>query len=152
LRQLQTLPIILSTLLLITGCSTAARDAQESFAPPDESVVNTYWKLVTLDGKPVSTQENFREAHMVLHLDSLRLAGSTGCNTLNGSYRLESERIEFAQLATTKMACPPLQMEIEQAFLMTLRQVTAWSVDGATLVLSSDNNKTRAVFEAVHLY
>ncbi|MCH4812491.1 hypothetical protein, partial [Vreelandella neptunia] len=65
MRQLQTLPIILSTLLLITGCSTAARDAQESFAPPDELVVNTYWKLVTLDGKPVSTQENFREAHMV---------------------------------------------------------------------------------------
>lgn len=89
---------------------------------------------------------------MVLHQEASRLAGNSGCNKLMGSYRVVSERITFSQVATTKMACPAPQMKTEQAFLAALKQVTAWSVNGATLVLTGDNNKTLAAFEAVHLY
>ena len=152
MKQLLPLSIILSA-LLITGCSTAAMDDQKAAVPPDESAINTYWKLVTLDGKPIVTQENFREAHLVFHSDASRLAGSTGCNTLIGNYHLENKRIAFAQFTTTKMVCPPPQMETEHAFLEFLKQVTTWDIDGATLFLSGDNDEQPlANFEAVHLY
>ncbi|MDN6323456.1 MAG: META domain-containing protein [Halomonas sp.] len=127
-------------------------DTHETAHSPNEALINTYWKLVTLDGAPVVAHENFREAHLVLHQEASRLAGTTGCNTLMGSYRVENERIAFVPIASTKMACPTAQMKTERDFLAALKQVTAWNVDGATLVLSSDNNEPLAVFEAVHLY
>lgn len=148
------LPIygFISALLITAGCSSATMDTHETAHRPNEPLINTYWKLVTLDGAPVVTHENFREAHLVLHQEASRLAGATGCNTLMGSYRVENERIAFGQIASTKIACPTPQMKTEQDFLAALKQVTAWSVDGAMLVLSSDNSEPLAVFEAVHLY
>ncbi|WGI24785.1 META domain-containing protein [Halomonas alkaliantarctica] len=127
-------------------------DTLETTHHPDEALINTYWKLVTIDDIPVVTLENFREAHLVLHQEASRLAGATGCNTLMGSYWLENERIAFEQIASTKMACPTPQMKTERDFLAALKQVTAWSVDGATLVLSGEDNEPLAAFKAVHLY
>lgn len=137
---------------MTSGCIVAATDSHKYTTSPDESLINTYWKLVMLDGAPVVTHEDFREAHLVLHQEASRLAGATGCNTLMGSYRVENEQIAFGQIASTKMACPTTQMKTERDFLTALKQVTAWSVDGATLVLSGDNNELLAAFEAVHLY
>ena len=127
-------------------------DSQETAHRPNEPLINTYWKLVTLDGAPVVADDNFREAHLVLHQDASRLAGATGCNNLMGSYSMESERITLNQVATTKMACPPPQMETEQAFLAALRRAATWHVEGATLVVSDANSEPLASFETVHLY
>lgn len=127
-------------------------DHHQAAKYPDESLVNTYWKLVRVDGAPVIAQENFREAHMVLHRDASRLAGSTGCNTLMGRYQVENARIAFNQVATTKMACPAAPMKTEQDFLTALKQANAWRVEGARLELLGDNHESLAVFEAVHLY
>ncbi|MGP9765083.1 META domain-containing protein [Halomonas sp. AOP13-D3-9] len=142
----------IGALLITAGCSSPAMDSQETAHHPDETLINTYWKLVTLDGAPVVTRENFREPHLVLHQDASRLAGATGCNTLMGSYRVKNEHIAFGQIASTKMACPTAQMKTERAFIAALKQVTAWSVDGTMLVLSGENNEPLAAFEAVHLY
>ncbi|UZH09161.1 MULTISPECIES: META domain-containing protein [unclassified Halomonas] len=142
----------IGALLITAGCSSAPIDSPDGTYHPDEPLINTYWKLVTLDGEPVVTDENFREAHVVLHQDGSRLAGATGCNTLMGSYRVENEQITFNKIASTKMACSTAQMNNEQGFLAALKQVATWNVDGAMLVLSGNNNEPLAVFEAVHLY
>ena len=141
----------ISALLITAGCSSATMDTHETAHHPNEALINTYWKLVTLDGAPVVTHENFREAHLVLHQEASRLAGATGCNTLMGSYLMENDRIAFGQIASTKMACPAPQMKTERNFLAALKQVTAWSVDGSKLVLG-DDSEPLAAFEAVHLY
>lgn len=124
----------------------------ENAERPDDSLTNTYWKLVALNDKPVITQENYREAHLVLHQDASRLAGATGCNMLMGSYKVEDTRLTFSQVATTKMACPATQMKTQRDFITVLGQTTDWQVNGATLVLLGDNNAALASFEAVHLY
>lgn len=149
-RQLA-LCVLFSITIVAAGCSSATVDHKEA-EYPDESLTNTYWKLVEVDGAPITARENFREAHMVLHLDASRLAGSTGCNTLMGSYQVKNERITFNQVATTKMACPAAQMKTERDFLATLEQAATWSVNGAALVLMGANSKPLANFEAVHLY
>lgn len=143
---------LISALLITMGCTSAAMDIQKTTERPDESLINTYWKLVTLDDKQIVTQKNFREAHLVLHQEASRLAGATGCNTLMGSYATENEHIEFNHVATTMMACPKVQMETEHGFLTALEQVTKWSVEGDTLMLSDDNGEPLANFQAVHLY
>ena len=148
IRQL-TLCVLISITFMATGCSLNNHKSAER---PDESLINTYWKLVSLDGAPVVTHEDFREAHLVLHQEASRLAGATGCNTLMGSYLMENERIAFGQIASTKMACPAPQMKTERNFLTALKQVTAWSVNGSKLVLLGDSSEPLAVFEAVHLY
>ncbi len=152
LKRLLAFSICISALLITAGCTAASTDNAKSNERPDKSLINTYWKLVTLDDKQIITQENSREAHFVLHQEASRLAGATGCNSLMGSYLAQNERIEFNQVATTRMACPPPQMETEQGFLATLEQTAQWRVDGDTLVLSDDQGEPLAHFQAVHLY
>lgn len=151
LRHL-TLCVLIGITFVTIGCSSTTIDNQETAEHPDEPLINTYWKLVTLAGAPVVARENFREPHLVLHQDVSRLAGATGCNNLMGSYSVESEHITFNQVATTKMACPAAQMKTEQAFLTALEQAAAWHVEGLALELLDDNNEPLASFEAVHLY
>ncbi|WP_249975947.1 META domain-containing protein [Vreelandella olivaria] len=143
--------VLISLLLLTAGCQTAASPDQNSEAP-DEPLTNTYWRLDSLNGKTVTGAENFREAHIVLHNDNHRLAGSTGCNTLVGSYRVARESLTFGQIATTKMACPEAQMRNEQAMLTILGQVGHWQVSGSTLSLKDADGNLLALFEAVHLF
>ena len=152
MRRRQALYGFIGALLLTAGCSSAPMDSSDGAYPPDEPLINTYWKLVALDGAPLLPRDNFREPHLVLHQDASRLAGATGCNTLMGRYIKEGERIRFDQVATTEMACPATQMNTEQALLTALEQATGWHVSGSALELLDGNNEPLANFEAVHLY
>lgn len=144
--------MVCCVLFITAGCTSATMNNHENAERPDEPLINTYWKLVALNDKPIITQENYREAHLVLHQNASRLAGATGCNTLMGSYKVEDTCLTFSQVATTRMACPATQMKTERDFITALEQATGWRVDDATLVLLGDNSAALARFEAVHLY
>lgn len=137
---------LISLFLLVSGCQAYQATT------PDETLTNTYWKLVTLNDHPIATVENFREPHLVLHEENTRLAGSTGCNNLMGSYHAEGEYLAFEQVATTLMACPETQMRNERAMLSMLTRSDTWQIKGGTLSLKQANGNPLAVFEAVHLY
>ena len=119
-------------------------------APTEHTALrNTYWKLLEIDGNPVTTPEGMREAHMVLAADETRVSGHAGCNGFFGSYEVSGERLEFSALGATMMACPE-GMETEQAFLRALEQTTRYAVSGAILTLFSDD-AALARLEAVAL-
>ncbi|MCC5902754.1 MAG: META domain-containing protein [Halomonas sp.] len=141
---------LISLSILVAGCHTYSAGHTSDLS--DEPLTNTYWKLVTLGGNPVTTAENLREAHMVLHTDNARLAGSTGCNSFTGRYQAEGKYLTFGQVATTKMACAATQMRNEQEMLSTFKQVAKWRIKGSTLLLEDTNGKPLAELEAVHLY
>ncbi|WP_083007087.1 META domain-containing protein [Halomonas sp. GT] len=149
---MKTLPLIASTMFILMASGCQLHSAPNKAVQPDETLTNTYWKLDTLEGQTITTADNLREPHLVLHEENSRLAGSTGCNALIGSYRVDGKQIAFEQVGTTMMACPDTQMRNEQAMLSTLAQVDTWQVDGSTLSLKNANGKPVAVFEAVHLY
>lgn len=151
MKKLRTFCLFSSALLMLAGCSSTAMMAKNA-ERPDESLTNTYWKLLTIAGQPATTQQNFREAHLVLHQEGSRLAGATGCNTLTGRYYTDNERLTFKQIATTKVACSSSQAATEQAFLTALKKVQQWHVKGSALVLTGTHNQALASFEAVHLY
>ena len=142
---------ITATLCLwLSGCQNL--EAKHANTAPDESLTNTYWKLLAVDDNPVVAADNFREAHIVLHIEHTRLAGSTGCNTLNGRYQHTGQQLTFHPNATTKMACPTAQMRSEQAMLSALQHIKRWEISGSRLALTGTNVEPLAVFEAVHLY
>lgn len=143
------LPALLLGAVTLAGC--AGFDAT-SDGPGDEPLENTYWKLETVGDREAVAIDEAREAHLVLHAEDSRLAGSTGCNRMMGQYEREGDRLSFAQVATTMMACPDEVMTLERAFLDALGSVDTWQVDGKALTLVDAEGEALAHFEAVHLY
>jgi heat shock protein HslJ len=133
-----------------SGDTPAPEAAQEEPPKPDRALMNTYWKLVELQGAPVTVAPNQREPHLVLQLQGNRVVGSGGCNRLTGTYTLNGDFVGFAGVAATRMACPA-GMEQESAFLRALGDVRSWRVRGDDLVLLDAANATLLKFAAVDL-
>ena len=58
-----------------------------------------------------------------------RLAGSTGCNRILGSYESNSTKLSLQLGGTTMMACPPALMNQEQKLLQLLPKVVSYRID-----------------------
>ena len=111
---------------------------------------NTYWKLMTLYGKPSETPDGAREIHFVLHHAGLRLAGFSGCNSITGTYRLEGDKIKFQDLAGTLMACPNI-LDVEREIHEMFSNVTRFRISGETLQLSNGSGEPIATFESRYM-
>jgi heat shock protein HslJ/membrane-bound inhibitor of C-type lysozyme len=98
-------------------------------------LTNTYWKLTELDGQPVVVGDA-REAHLRLRKNDSRADGSTGCNSFNGTYERDGDRLTFGKLVTTLMACAdPALSRQEQRFLQVLASVDRAAAVGDRLTL-----------------
>lgn len=94
-----------------------------------------YWKLTELYGKPVTSPNDQKEAHLIFNAATRRVAGSGGCNRLMGGYELgPGNRLRFTQLASTMMACP--DMTTEDQFRKALETADSYTLRGDTLVLN----------------
>ncbi|MGQ7246606.1 META domain-containing protein [Halomonas sp. V046] len=117
-----------------------------------ERLEGTYWKLIGLNGEDVPvTSGAGREAHLVLHAPEGRIAGATGCNRLMGSYRLDTDRVAFSGLATTRMACAGAAADLERRFVAALASATEFRVLADRLELYDTEGAVVARFEVVHL-
>jgi copper homeostasis protein (lipoprotein) len=112
-------------------------------------LLDTLWVLTALNGKPVTVaaKPGPREPSVVLHTEQQRVAGSTGCNRLAGSYALKGKELSFGTLAGTMMACVE-GMETEKAFLEALAQVRSWRIAGIHLELMDAGGAVLARFES----
>ncbi|MDO6671357.1 META domain-containing protein [Cobetia amphilecti] len=148
--QVMTWAAVMSAALTLGGCVGA--QSSEDYQGVDEPLENTYWKLVALEDQPTPVVDGKREAHIVLHTQDSRVAGSTGCNRLMGEYHHDEQALGFDRLATTRMACPGEVATLERDFLATLNEVSGWQIDGKTLTLTDEQGASLARLEAVHLY
>ena len=119
----------------------------------DTSFSNMYWKLTALHGERITTKANTREAHIIFRsLDDGegKFKGTTGCNTMSGSYEMQGEdlSINHKQVALTKMTCP--DSKIEKSFLLALKETVNWQIKGDHLELRDESSKVLAHFEAVY--
>lgn len=109
---------------------------------------NTYWKLITLDGRPAQVQPHEREAYVLL-LDG-RVSASSGCNKLMGSYTHRGPgELLIGPLASTRMVCLPGMKGQEAALLASYARATRYRIRSETLELM-DADKVLARFEARH--
>jgi uncharacterized lipoprotein YbaY/heat shock protein HslJ len=136
------------TIMLIVDEFHQISDSQNCTPEQHAELLNTYWKLVELGGKPIRTEANQREAHLVLQSAEQRVTGHGGCNSFFGSYRLDGEMLSFTGMGSTMMACIS-GMETEQAFLLALGETNRALVEGQFLELYEGEHKL-ARFEAVY--
>ncbi len=99
-------------------------------------ITEKYWKLVELNGKPVTITDDMRkEAHLILRTAGSRVTGHAGCNSFMGSYEIKpNNRISFSKIAGTMMACT--NMETEAAFKSVLEMADNYNLTGDTLILN----------------
>ena len=116
---------------------------------PDESLLNTYWRALEIDGKPVLVVNNRSEPHFVLAAEN-RAHGSDGCNRFNGTFDL-SQGLRFGRMASTMMAClPPVDVQA-RAFTTALIETASYRITGKLIELSDAKGRVRLRLEATVL-
>ncbi len=117
--------------------------------PPQASLQNTYWKLVSLNGAAIELREGQREPHLILKQGD-RVQGFSGCNQFMGQFSQQASSLHFGPIAGTLRACVP-SIDYERRFLQLLQGDVDWSIDGDQLKLINPANQTNARFKAVYL-
>lgn len=136
--------ILLIPVVLLTLIQCKPTKVTSSLA----TLENTYWRLSEMNGNPVITPEGVREAHFILSSEG-NIKGFGGCNSLAGGYTRADDKIKFT-IISTKMMCPPEQMEIETFFTKALSSADSYKVNGEVLELY-EGNTSLAEFKAVYL-
>ncbi len=161
LKLFNTMLVIVTAAILTVGCQSTHHEPQNAIidkshtesAPLDysEQIVGKYWKLIELEGRPVTmTEDQQREIHIKLSAEQSRVSGFAGCNNFFGTYAFEKGmKIKFTELATTMMACPDLEVN-EQAFLEVLNLTNNYTLYKDTLQLNIGKRAPLAVFKAVY--
>lgn len=111
-------------------------------------LMQTYWRLITLNGQPARAFPDQAEPHLILR-DGGQAAGSDGCNNFFMQWKSSGSSMSFEPGGSTLMMCPQGD-EQARAFKETLAGVDAWSITGSVLELSK-GGKPVATFEAVAL-
>ncbi|WP_439534638.1 META domain-containing protein [Polymorphobacter sp.] len=134
--------LTLAAALLLAACATkdVARVMKGDPPPLAGSLEGGPWLVEDLNGGGVMDN-----ALIDLNFDpgdqgTSRVAGRAACNRYSGSWTQTGTTVRFGPLITTKMACAPALMDMEQKFLSTLEAVTTLSFDGtgAALLKSPD--------------
>ena len=124
-----------------TGSTSAKVQAQVK-------LIESYWKLIELNGNAVETKEGGKEAHIILREEGNRVNGNGGCNNLMGTYSIDGEKIKFSQMAMSMMACAGMDKESE--FTQALGKVEKYTLTGKNLIFFDVDSKSLAKFEVVY--
>ena len=99
-------------------------------AAPQASLVGTRW--VGVNGG-----SDARTTPRLEFIDDGRVTGYTGCNMLNGTWRMEGGEVRFGPIATTKRMCAGDEGEMEKRVLAVLVSGSRVSREGSRLVLTA---------------
>ena len=121
-------------------------DCQSSLSTA--TLINTYWKLVEIDGKPIKVPSKVRELHFILRADGKTVKGFGGCNQFGGSYKVEEDKIKFGPIAGTLKFCSEI-MDIETSFIKVFSEANNYKIFGEKLELYKDT-EIIAKFESVY--
>jgi copper homeostasis protein (lipoprotein) len=110
------------------------------------SLENTFWGLVRMQAEPVRLASDQREVHIRFLPGRSNVQGFAGCNTFNGAFKVEEDRLSFGALGSTRMACPYLDLEV--ALFTALGKVTRYRIVGDHLELFDATGHSLLRFEA----
>lgn len=118
----------------------------------DAPLVNTYWRIVQMQGEAMTVVAGRREPHIVLKqtAEGSSYTATVGCNQLVGKFESSGATLSFKAAASTRMACPPPLADMERRLQQTLEQARRWQRKGNTLLLEDQQRKALALLEAVH--
>ncbi len=140
------------TVLIVDEFLSIAQQERCTGIVPPSSLINTYWKLVELDGKKINHHairaelQAQRELYFIIKKDNV-VSGFSGCNKFSGNLTSDDKKIKIGPLMMTRMACPA--MEIEHQFNTRLTKADNYHIKGESLELFQ-GNKLVAKFIAMY--
>ena len=105
----------------------------DPYAP--EQIQGIVWRAEKLAGHYLPQQLNVR----IIFDSQDRLYGFAGCNSFNGSYKQQANRLNVAGIASTQKYCSD-SSDFEQQFTSSLQSADRAEVNGDKLQLFRDNN------------
>ena len=111
------------------------------------ALVGTTWTVTgTVANEAVSSVPMDSTASITI-ADDGNVAVDTGCNTGSGSVEVGDDTLTFGPIATTKMACPPEQTELETSVLSVLQGEVTYEIDGSNMSLRSGDGADQVGLE-----
>ena len=111
---------------------------------------NTYWKLTSLNDRPVTVRAGQQEPYLMLNAESGRMSGWSGCSGVSGRYRVNDQSLTFTTLMSMRATCPSgaAGAELERRYLAALRKVSRAKITRQRLELFDARGKVVARFDA----
>jgi heat shock protein HslJ len=131
----------LLTAVIVAGCATQP-------VAPASDLLDTYWRVVLIDGQAVARRPGTREPHIVLRREGSRVSGFGGCNSLAGTFQQDGGTLRFGdKLAMTRMACVGEGDALEAAFTKALLSTSSFRIAADQLELRDAQGAARMILE-----
>lgn len=114
----------------LTACANVIPPCTAKISPPSSEFRNTKWELVRWNLAPnargevrarqIPQGDNSNPIQIIFDANGERVSGSTGCNRFTAGITEDARGFTLDQIASTKMACTPQRMELENDFLYEL--------------------------------
>jgi heat shock protein HslJ len=124
--------------LALTSGDVVIRLLDREIADPDLPLIGPTWTVNSIvTGDAVSSIPDGVTATLAFD-QAGRVAVHTGCNQGGGSYAVEGNRIRFAEIVLTKMACDRARGEMEAAVMAVLEADNlTYAIDAGSLTLQA---------------
>ena len=145
--------IIILSIFVMNACKPQQK--QQPFGR-NLNLENRRWVLRELNSKAVTSKDNTKEMFILFNTQDNTYGGSGNCNSMNGMYTVQDEMISIHAMASTRMACPNMEIESEYFNMLTkatryeLKKNREGGVDKETLLLYQDKIII-AKFDAVYI-
>lgn len=119
----------LSAAIIIAGCASSQKSNGSAEADLYKS-----WRVTGFD-----TTGAMHSPTIAFDKAQNRVSGNGSCNRYSGGFTLTApDKIAFSPMASTKMACPGLN--VESKYHELLSKANKWSIKDGVLTLSQDDN------------
>ncbi len=132
-------------LVFLTACANVIPPCNAKTSPPSSEFRNTKWELVRWNLAPnakgevrsrqIPQGDTSNPIQIIFDANGERLSGSTGCNRFTARITEDSRGFTLDQIASTKMACAPQRMELENDFLYELNDYRSIVRNGDQLLM-----------------
>lgn len=132
-------------LSLLTACANVIPPCTAKTSPPSSEFRNTKWELVRWNLAPnargevrarqIPLGDNSNPIQIVFDANGERMSGSTGCNRFTARITEDARGFTLDQITSTKMACTPQRMELENDFLYELNDYRTIVRNGDQLLM-----------------
>ena len=130
---------------LLSGCANVIPPCGAKISPPSSELKNTKWELTRWNLPPNSNGEvrtrqipqgdASNPIQIIFDASGQRLSGSTGCNRFTATLDEDARGFSLKQIASTKMACNPQRIELENDFLYELNDYRSIVRNGDQLLM-----------------
>jgi heat shock protein HslJ len=130
---------------LLSGCANVIPPCGAKISPPSSELRNTKWELTRWNLPPNSNGEvrarqipqgeASNPIQMTFDANGQRISGFTGCNRFTAELDEDSRGFSLKRISSTKMACNPQRMELENDFLYELNDYRSIVRNGDQLLM-----------------